>query len=1465
MTVVVAVYLLLLVLVNFGPSQQWLTDKVEMSLEEILQTKIEIERVEVGLFNRVTLHNVLIHDQHGEEMLKAGLLSAKIELAPLFHGMVSLRTVSALDANLLLYTNKKGENPNFQFVIDAFGSKEKKESSKLNLRINSIIFRRSNLTYDQKDQPETPGALNIAHLGVRNLDANISLKCLTNDSLNLRIRSLKLQEKSGLDVRALSLRMSANRKHSDISHFEMELPNSRLAKESLQADYALNDVDGFISTLDVNGALSDAKVSTDDIAFLVPQLRGVQQVVHLTTDFNVRPNQITFSDLQLKEERNQLQLAASACLNRVNGVITSVDAQVKRLFVEQGAVVKIAKSALGKPAPMWLENIGNVHFNGKVNYHKDAWSTLNGRLSSAAGILNADLAWLGKLVKGKANLEVNSANALLGRNDLPEQVKLHLNGQADFEDKAQPYVSGQIQLDEVGFRNIVYRDIVLVGELKRKHLTLQTLSANPSADFTLNFSSILNGKTLSDLRLNASVRDFHPQKLNLSNFFGDYAVASNINAGLSRINLQSPEGWVHINDFKLNGEIPYHLKKLNLTTRSSKSGTFVNMRSDFGELKMDGPLSLPKFKAMLTNLVGEKLPGWMETKSHIGQHKWKFNLKLTKSDFFQQVLHLPIQFNNGIEAEGFLSSGENRVFLSAVANDLAVNSTQITNLRVLLRDLDKELLSRVQLNKVIGKENLHFELENVTHEGRLQTDLSWSDFKKGSYSGVFKTETQFSEDNTVCTRIQPTSITIRDSIWNILPGEIKLLGDNVDINRFEVQHEDQGIKLYGKLSKRPEDELAVELNKIDLEYILSMVNLGSFTFGGLATGKIALANTLDSLQVHAKLSVPDFRFNGGFMGNADIYGDWNIGDKRLNLLGDIQEKGWGHTKVTGYVDLAKKGLDLRIDSKNTNVYCLNRYVEGIFDDLQGRTSGYCRVYGPFGGIDFEGDETASLSAEIGATGVRYDVFGGKVVMSPGKFGFQNMNVSDNIEGRGKLNGELLHHHLKNIRYNMDVDAQNLLVYDKDQSVDMPFYATTFGTGKIRLKGRPGNMEADIMMRPERNTMFVYTVDTPEGMGDVQLLKFADAADTLSRKDMASDKEKKVVENTSSIDIRLNFLVDMNPEATLKVIMDRKTGDHLIVHGYGPLRASFYNKGDFQMFGKLNVDRGTYKMSIQDVIRKDFEFTRGSFINFSGNPFEGDLGLRAIYTVNSASLSDLNIGNSLSDNSVRVNCVLNFSGKVKSPQVSFDLELPTVSEDVQQMVRNLISSEEDMNMQILYLLGVGRFYTYNYSTTANAETQSQSAVAMKSFLSNTLSSQLNNIISNAVGSSNWSFGANLSTGEVGWSDMEVEGILSGRLLNNRLLINGNFGYRDRPTYSSTANFVGDFDVRYLLTPGGGVSLKAYSETNDRYFSKSSLSTQGIGLLLKRDFSSLKDLFSPRKKKSAQKDKNKAEMKQDELVE
>ena len=278
------------------------------------------------------------------------------------------------------------------------------------------------------------------------------------------------------------------------------------------------------------------------------------------------------------------------------------------------------------------------------------------------------------------------------------------------------------------------------------------------------------------------------------------------------------------------------------------------------------------------------------------------------------------------------------------------------------------------------------------------------------------------------------------------------------------------------------------------------------------------------------------------------------------------------------------------------------------------------------------------------------------------------------------------------------------------------------------------------------------------------------------------------------------------------------------------------------------------MTIQNIIKKNFIFREGGTVVFGGDPYNASLNLQAQHTVNNVSLSDLNVGKSFSNN-VRVNCLMNITGQPRAPQVDFDFEMPNVNSDEQQMVRSIVNSEEEMNQQVVYLLAVGRFYPQGANNaTDNEKSPSKTSLAMQSLLSGTLSGQINSVLGQVINSNNWNFGANISTGDEGWNNAEYEGIVNGRLLNNRLLINGQFGYRDNAT-TATPSFIGDFDIRYLLLPSGNLALKVYNQSNDRYFTKSSLNTQGIGLIMKKDFNGLRDLFGIKKNKKRKDNKQK----------
>lgn len=80
--------------------------------------------------------------------------------------------------------------------------------------------------------------------------------------------------------------------------------------------------------------------------------------------------------------------------------------------------------------------------------------------------------------------------------------------------------------------------------------------------------------------------------------------------------------------------------------------------------------------------------------------------------------------------------------------------------------------------------------------------------------------------------------------------------------------------------------------------------------------------------------------------------------------------------------------------------------------------------------------------------------------------------------------------------------------------------------------------------------------------------------------------------------------------------------------------------------------------------------------------------------------------------------------------------------------------------------------------------------------------------------------------------------------------------------ANTNFVGDFEAEWLLTRSGDVRLKAYNETNDHYYTKTNLTTQGVGVMYKKDFNKWNELFFWNKWKLRNR-KKRMERKQEEV--
>lgn len=256
--------------------------------------------------------------------------------------------------------------------------------------------------------------------------------------------------------------------------------------------------------------------------------------------------------------------------------------------------------------------------------------------------------------------------------------------------------------------------------------------------------------------------------------------------------------------------------------------------------------------------------------------------------------------------------------------------------------------------------------------------------------------------------------------------------------------------------------------------------------------------------------------------------------------------------------------------------------------------------------------------------------------------------------------------------------------------------------------------------------------------------------------------------------------------------------------------NYASDGDLRMYGDYTINHGTYNFTLQDIIIKDFTIREGSKITFLGDPYAAQLDIVASYSVN-ANLSDLDESfledRELNRTNVPVDALMMVRGDIRQPDITFDLDFPTLTRDTYRKVRSIVSTEDMMNRQIIYLLALNKFYTPDYMTATHGN-------ELVSVASSTISSRLSSMLGQL--SDNWSIAPAIRSDRGDFSDVEVDVALSSHLLNNRLLLNGNFGYRDNSMNNNS--FIGDFDIRYLLNRAGTIQLKAYNRYNDQLLSE-----------------------------------------------
>ena len=1451
---VIALNLLTAAVLRLPGVQQSVGSKVSAVLSEALGTTVSIGRVDLGFLDRIIIDDVTILDQQRQPMLIITRLSAKVDYLPLTQGRISISSAQLFGAHARLWQKDAQSKPNFQFVIDSLAPKDTLSHTPLDLRINALIIRRSSVTFDRKDVAKTAGQFNPRHLHISDLSAHINLWTLTDDSLNVNVKKLSLRETSGLDINRLSFRLAAGRTHASLENFMLKMPSSTIEIDTLKASYQLDRKGLMPGTLTYHGEIKNTNITPSDLRCFIPSLKNFQRGISIATKFNGTDLRANIPALHVATSEQDINI-------NVNGWIENWNTK-PAWYLEMGEVT-LAETSLDflskiiPDLPQELRRIGNLRMTGNFSRNDLGDTSLKSMIHAGAGDVDITMAMdASKRFSGF----VQTSGIRLGQ-ILAEEKFGKLSTQMTFKgwwpSDQKPTVNVNGTVSQFDYQGYSYQNISVNGEYNQGTIAGHFNINDPNLILELKgeatealFAATPQG--VKRAQLQGVLSHFSPAATHLSDQFGSSVLTAELDADFTAHNVHDAQGNIRISNLSLTASEqhkPYQLDNLMITSGYDEGVHFFSLKSDFADAEVKGHFDYETLPQSFINLVASKLPTLpgLPPKKLVPDNNFNLRLILSKTDWLKRFFNIDLTLNQPISLSARVNDNTEDIFLDGEFPSFAYNGSWYANGNIHISSPADTLNCDLNIQKLMDDGQL-LDINLLAHaaHNNIKTSLSWDNNdpekqQSGNLNTIVRLYKNLAGLPEAQFRVQPSHIILNNSTWDIEPSDILYHKNHLLVDQFVVHRGTQHIIIDGIASENASDSLIVDLNEVEVAYILDLVNFHSVEFSGKATGRATARSLFKDFAAYAKLRVGQFKFEEGRMGTLYADVDWNQEKEQIDISAVADDGVEAQTIINGYVSPVHNTIDLDIQANGTYIDFMQNFTKSFISHITGHAEGNARLAGTLDNINLTGNLVVDGEATITPLNTTYQLKRDTVIMIPDEIELHNMMVLDREGHQGILSGGIHHKHLTKLSYDLNLTADNLLAYDFTDFGESTFYGTVYATGEVGIHGHGNDVIIDCDVTPQKNSVFVYNAATTDALSKQEFIEWEDSSDSSN----PSRTSKVSPSRATETDIYINFLINTTSDATLRLLMDTNTKDYITLNGEGAIRATYHNKGAFNMFGTYTVDHGTYGITIQNIIKKNFNFNRGGTIVFGGDPYQAALNLQAVYTVNGVSLSDLNIGNSFTNNTIRVNCLMNIGGQPAAPVVDFDLEMPTVNADEQQMIRSIINGQQEMNQQVVYLLAIGRFYNQGNNNASDEQTD-RTSLAMQSFLSGTLSTQINTLLGQIIKNNNWNFGANISTGNEGWHNAEYEGIINGRMLNNRLHFNGHFGYRDNAT-KANPSFIGDFDLQYMLFPNGNLALKVYNQTNDRYFTRSSLNTQGLGIIMKKDFNSLRDLFTSSRRK------------------
>lgn len=1230
--------------------------------------------------------------------------------------------------------------------------------------------------------------------------------------------------------------------YMEVRDLEFQTDDSHV-KGWARLDYEeLSDFTDFVNQVQMEGAFTEAQVSSDEFISYIPEFPQFDQF-EFKGDFEGLVNDLRttkvdaklgsthfYGDVKLQNSTDPSNLYIDAFVGRC----ATVGEDLQRYLPQ------FLEGEIPNEVGLFTDVTFNGHFEGTLKDFNSEGSfqtnlgnlkadvTFNNlsdlSLASYAGELDLNRFDLGAILSNEDLGKVTAAGVVSGSGLTPESASATL----DVESSLVEFRKAEI--NNLAVEGVV-EDRKFIGDF-HIHDELMNIDFDGLLDFN---------KDTAALSFTATIDSTDLHTVGLINDTVSWFTAA-IDADFSLYKREWWQGSIKIDDITYRrADDIFEYNEVFLNSSNAGNITRNEIASDIMDGKIEGQYQLldvyqPLLRALAS--VNQHYPYEPEEFVNID---CDYELVLKQTDILTALILPGVRFAPGTTLSGSLRSDNDYVDVRFESPGMDLYGTYLDTSEFRLKGAVGRYVANAKIRSVFTTDN--FETDNLAVKATFLRDSSLIDLiallKDSVDSDVhFNGYVLQPEKESFDVHWNKAVFNVGIDTLEIEPlNRLKIQDNRYVFENYAFQGNNGQLYLNGTLSPEPYEILRVKLVGLDLSLVNYLLREPNTYFRGQAHGMVFINDLFNHPSVGGRLEVDSLVLNEQQLGHLDLNIYWDIQTNVQRLLGGITLGTRQTFALTGRI--AQDSIDpllIKLDLSRFRLSAFNPYLAGVMDNLRGTVDGYIQIAGTLAKPTLDGDlRLPNAAFSVPFLGTDYNFEGSPTVhLNSNRILLDRVKMRDTKEQTvGYASGVINHRNLSDLNFDLEIDADRLLGMDLEVGENQYFYGKAFASGKVRIVGPTDQMNLRIDVEAEQGTSIKLPLSSATEVGRSDFITFVDPTEQEDSTAFGFRREMKV-DDLGGLSITVN--ANMRPEAEVRLVMDETVGGDIMAKGEGLIKISLSPSGDLSILGNYEVAEGRYNFNLQNVVRRPFVIQSGSTLRWNGDPFDAQIDLRAIRQDRTSLYGMVSEVNGYEGQRYRVNLIMHLTGDLMNPNIEFDIEVPNAPVAWQEEIRNRLNDQDKLTENAFSILAGYGFIDPNGSIVEDVGSQGVNQLA------NLMSSWANRSLGD-IGNFNVSYqnNENVNDPELG-QNTEWEVGYSKQLFDDRFTVNTNVDIPvDNPQQDITNNV--DVEVEYKITEDGRFRARAFNRSNQNNPALVQLSSysQGVGVFYRTDFNTWNDLI------------------------